>query len=196
MKTAIICVAGRIQEVGYRTRVIGIAKILKIKGYVQNLPDMRVEIIAQASEEVIQEFIKKIDIQDELVHVDTLKVEYSEHFEGFKDFHKIVGENETDSRLDKAVIELKNIVTAIKNMNQNMQEGNQEIITTIKEGNQELKDEIRTSNQEIIREIRDGNQGIKDEIHALRMDAHERDEAFKKEVRDDIKAIKVHLKIP
>ena len=98
MKTVIILVTGRIQEVGYRTRVISLAHVLDIKGYVRNLPDTSVEIVAQAKEEILTEFIKKIEIQDEMVHVDAVKVEYSESFEGFKDFHKIVGPNEKIGR--------------------------------------------------------------------------------------------------
>jgi acylphosphatase len=170
MKTAILNVIGRIQEVGYKTRVIGLANVLDIKDYIKNLPDNSVEIIAQGKEEILKEFINDIKIQDPFIHVDFVKVTYSDEFEGFKDFHKIVGPKETDSRLDKAVDELKNVVTTINNMNENLKD--------IKEGNQEINENIKSMHYDLKEEIRKGNK------------------ASTNEIRDDIKAIKAHLKIP
>jgi acylphosphatase len=56
-----LIVSGRVQQVGYRAYVKQIARALKIKGYVKNLPDGDVEIVCQGEKEKVELFKKKID---------------------------------------------------------------------------------------------------------------------------------------
>jgi acylphosphatase len=177
MKTAVINVIGRIQEVGYRTRVIGLAHVLNIKGYIRNLPDNSVEIVAQDTEDTLKEFIEQLDIKDELIHVDYVKVAYSDEFEGFKDFHKIVGSNETDSRLDSAVNELKTLITAINNMNENLSNKMDETNQSIKN----MHKDIKYNHVEMVREI-----------HGIREDNNER---VMNEIQEVKTLLKAHLKL-
>ena len=53
-------VAGRVQGVGYRYFAMRIAESLGVSGFVRNLADGRVEVVAEASEEVLAEFEKQL----------------------------------------------------------------------------------------------------------------------------------------
>ncbi|MEM2899697.1 MAG: acylphosphatase [Thermoplasmata archaeon] len=56
-----LIVSGRVQQVGYRAYVKQIARALKIKGYVKNLPDGNVEIVCQGEKDKVELFKRKID---------------------------------------------------------------------------------------------------------------------------------------
>jgi len=51
---------GRVQGVGFRFTVEYIASDLNIKGWVKNLHDGRVEIMAEAKEDLLNELLKRI----------------------------------------------------------------------------------------------------------------------------------------
>ena len=54
---------GRVQGVGFRYAVLDIARQQKVCGWVKNLDDGRVEIIAQASEDILNNFLQEINRQ-------------------------------------------------------------------------------------------------------------------------------------
>ena len=53
--------SGRVQGVGFRFTSESIASELGIKGWVKNLPDGRVEIIAEAEKSALESFLSKIN---------------------------------------------------------------------------------------------------------------------------------------
>jgi acylphosphatase len=58
MVSRICFVSGRVQGVFYRGTTATRARELGITGYARNLPDGRVEVLAQGPEEVVADFIK------------------------------------------------------------------------------------------------------------------------------------------
>ena len=52
--------SGRVQGVGFRYTVQDLAKGLDVKGYVRNLPDGRVELVAEGDEAEIGSLIDRI----------------------------------------------------------------------------------------------------------------------------------------
>jgi len=58
MRRVKILVSGRVQGVYFRVFTQNKAKHFSIKGSVRNLPDGRVEIIAEAEPEIMEKFIK------------------------------------------------------------------------------------------------------------------------------------------
>ncbi len=52
--------SGKVQGIGFRYTVMDIASQLKICGWVKNLDDGRVEIIAEASEDMLNNFLQEI----------------------------------------------------------------------------------------------------------------------------------------
>ena len=52
--------SGRVQGVGFRYSARGIAEELGVAGWVKNLPDGKVEIMAEAQEAALRDFLARI----------------------------------------------------------------------------------------------------------------------------------------
>jgi len=83
--TAHIIVLGFVQGVGFRRFIKNKAQNLSLTGYVKNLPDGRVEVLAQGSKEKIEELVKVTekgnwfsDIKDVVVDWEKEVVNFSE----------------------------------------------------------------------------------------------------------------------
>ncbi|KAF5410790.1 MAG: Acylphosphatase [Candidatus Methanogasteraceae archaeon] len=115
MKKLKAMVSGNIQNVGYRAQVITIAKVLGLTGFVQNLDDGRVKIIAESEDADVDRFLDAIKIKNTLINVEDVEVEYADATGDFDDFYKLVGGGETDERLDKAAEYLKKLIDVTEN---------------------------------------------------------------------------------
>jgi len=128
IKTVRIVVDGTsIQSVGYRRRVVKIAKKLGIFGTVRNVDDGTVEIIGQGEEQALLLFIKEIDVKEEkkegsflpVIQVGTVTPKWEKSSEKFADF-KIVYSTDVEyldnisSELDVARDVLINVATQQK----------------------------------------------------------------------------------
>jgi acylphosphatase len=113
-------VSGKVQEVGYRGRVVDMANALGLKGTIGNLLDGRVKIIAEGDDDNLRLFESAIEIKNALIFVSRIDKEYSPARGEFDDFSKLVARGETDTRLDTAVGYLKEIVSVVSNMNDNL----------------------------------------------------------------------------
>jgi len=124
MKRLTAYVSGKIQKVGYRKRVIDIARALGLKGMIENLNDGRVKIIAEGDDEKLKWFESAIDIKNTLIQVSSIEMAYSAAGSEFSQFGKSADEGETDSRLDKGVEVMKEILVAIKGVNKSLDDMN------------------------------------------------------------------------
>jgi acylphosphatase len=120
MKRLTAYISGSVQKVGYRARVVQIANALSLKGTVENLLDGRVKIIAEGEEERLRWFEEAIDIKNTLIQVTSVEKSYSEVRGELGGFYKLVGQGETDSRLDQGIVVLKEILVAVKEVNTNL----------------------------------------------------------------------------
>lgn len=77
-------VTGRVQGVGYRNFVVAIAKSLFLTGFVANLPDGCVEVLAQGEYGILKVFKNHLQTGPDGSHVSTIYDEWSE--EPTKDF--------------------------------------------------------------------------------------------------------------
>lgn len=112
----IIIVHGNVQRSDYRGRVISIAKMMNITGTIQNLSDGNVKIIAEGEKINIERFCDEIDIKNFLIKVTKIeRKEDSEPIGEYESFYKLVGEGETDERLDTAAELLKELIVVTKN---------------------------------------------------------------------------------
>jgi acylphosphatase len=184
MKRLTAYVSGQIQKVGYRARVLDMARLLGLKGTIQNLADGRVKIIAEGEENDLERFLKALNIKNTIIHVSTISNEYSEATGDFDDFYKQVGPGETDSRLDQAVVVLKEILVAIKGMDTSIKGMGADIADM----NKNLGDKIDALGCK----IDDTRADVVGEIRELRKDIKE-DELVR--VKNDIAEIKAKLKL-
>ncbi len=120
MKRLIAYVSGSVQRTGYRAKVADFARMLGLKGTVENLDDSRVKILAEGNEDKLKWFEEAININDNLIQVSSIEREYSEPMGDFSRFYKLVDKGETDSRLDTAASHLNNLIGAVNNLNDNL----------------------------------------------------------------------------
>ena len=78
--------AGTVQGVGFRYFVRDIAKKMGVKGYVRNLPDGTVEVVAEADEKTLKEFFKAIEKGPPLAEVTDVRYQFEDKDGGFTDF--------------------------------------------------------------------------------------------------------------
>jgi acylphosphatase len=141
-------VSGKVQMAGYRSKVVTIARAFGLKGYVRNLQDGRVKILAEGPLDDLERFLKAIKIENTLIKVDDIQSEFSDALGAYDDFFKVAGENETDARLDVAAGHLKELIVVVK-------DGFKETVSKLGGMDSSLK-EISQKQDEMIVEMRSG----------------------------------------
>lgn len=86
MLQAHVFISGFVQGVGYRAFVRKNARKMDVNGWVQNLPDRRVEAVFQGSKEKIEELIKICEKGPFLSEVKNVVVDWEEMGEEYVDF--------------------------------------------------------------------------------------------------------------
>ncbi|MEX0724035.1 MAG: acylphosphatase [Gracilimonas sp.] len=81
-----IFIEGRVQGVGFRHFTRKNAEALGVTGWVQNLPDDRVEAVFQGDEEQVNELIEKCKEGPAASYVKEIKAEVDSSSDVFKDF--------------------------------------------------------------------------------------------------------------
>ena len=77
---------GRVQGVGFRFTAIRFAEAFSLKGYVKNLPDGSVEVVAEGKEDDLKGFLEKINdyFEDYIQDTDLNWLEATGEFKGFR----------------------------------------------------------------------------------------------------------------
>ena len=141
-------ISGKAQMAGYRSKVVTIARAFGLKGYVRNMQDGRVKILAEGPLDDLERFLKAIKIENTLIKVDDIQSEFSDALGAYDDFFKVAGENETDARLDVAAGHLKELIVVVK-------DGFKETVSKLGGMDGSLK-EISQKQDEMIVEMRGG----------------------------------------
>ena len=176
-------VSGKVQEVGYRARIVDIANAFGLKGMVENQKDGRVKIIAEGEDEKLKWFESAIDIKNTLIYVSSIEKEYSPACNEFDNFGKLVVKGETDSRLDTAAVYLKELVFEVKNLNDNLGNKMDQMIDkqdqALSKMDQMLgkQDQMLGKQDELLDEVRDINEkfdkALENDIAELKNDMAE-----------------------
>jgi acylphosphatase len=80
-----VAVSGRVQGVYFRANTRERAQALGLSGWVRNLPDGRVEIVAEGEEERLSQFLSWVRVGPPAARVEQVEVEWSEP-RGERDF--------------------------------------------------------------------------------------------------------------
>ena len=82
-----VCAKGRVQGVGYRYFVTDCAQESGVSGFVKNMPDGSVLIVAEGRQDVLDRFVSMVRAQsDPVIRVDSLEIRRCEptgEFSGF-----------------------------------------------------------------------------------------------------------------
>ncbi|GAB6071942.1 acylphosphatase [Venenivibrio stagnispumantis] len=81
-----IIFAGRVQGVGFRRFVKNKADEFGVKGFVRNLADGTVEVMAEGDEEVLKAFMEAIEEGPPLASVNGLRYEFLDKEGGYNEF--------------------------------------------------------------------------------------------------------------
>ena len=104
-------VSGRVQRVGYRAKVISLAKEMGLVGFVQNRPDDSVLVIAEGEKkDDLERFASAIAIKNALIDVKSVGAEYTQGTGQYSSFKKITGPDEVGERLDDGIEILKRML--------------------------------------------------------------------------------------
>ncbi|MEA5620098.1 acylphosphatase [Cronbergia sp. UHCC 0137] len=80
-----VFIAGRVQGVGYRYATVETASQLGLTGWVQNLPDSRVEAVFEGAREIVEEMVRWCHVGPPAAVVKEVLVKY-EPLEGLRGF--------------------------------------------------------------------------------------------------------------
>ena len=193
-------VSGKVQMAGYRSRVVIIAKAFDLRGYVRNLPDDRVKIVAEGSKADLERFLVAIRIENTLIKVEEIKAEFSEAEGAYEDFFKVAGGRETDARLDVAAEHLKELISVVRDGFRDNGSRLDGIGTSLKEisGKQDLLiDKIDEAREEIVstrEEIISTRDEIVSEVQGLRSDLKGRTDERLQRIESDVTEIKARMR--
>ena len=192
--------SGKVQMTGYRSKVVTIAKALGLKGYVMNLPDGRVKVLAEGSDSDLERFAKAIKIENALIKVEDIQVELLDGTETYDDFFKVAGEHDTDKRLDVAAEQLKELIFVVregfndmKSGFSDMRAGFSDMRDGFKENNATLK-EMSAKQDDLIHTVKEAREDIVEEVQGLRSDLKGRMEERLQRIESDVVEIKARMK--
>jgi acylphosphatase len=81
-----ILVSGRVQGVFFRAFTAKKARELNLVGWVANLPDGRVKIVAQGEKDSLRELLESVKLGPPLAKVSKVESKWSRALESFEDF--------------------------------------------------------------------------------------------------------------
>ena len=85
-KRAHVYYVGRVQGVGFRMTAEELAQTLGIVGWVKNLRDKRVELVAEAEEQTLREYLETIRTGAMKNFIQQVEVSWSDASDTFNDF--------------------------------------------------------------------------------------------------------------
>jgi acylphosphatase/archaellum component FlaC len=151
-------ISGMVQKTGYRANVVILANAFGLQGYVQNLPNGKVKVVAEGEQTDLERFLSCLSIKDALIDVQSIENEYTAATGDFIGFEKMVSGGETDQRLDKAADLLKDLIVVSK-----------EIVVELKGSREDIKgvrDEVKGARDDI-KGVRDEVKGARDDIKGV-----------------------------
>jgi acylphosphatase len=192
-------VSGKVQKTGYRARVLTIARDFGLKGYVQNLDDGRVKVVAEGEACDLESLLAALAIKNTIINVVDIKSEYSSATGDFDNFAKVVSGGETDQRLDVAAELLTKLIVVNEKILDEIRATRQELTETHKELTETHK-ELAATHQELTGTHEDPNGAINEsrdaivsEIRELRVDLKEKLEDRLIRIESDVSQIKAKI---
>jgi acylphosphatase/archaellum component FlaC len=161
-----IIVKGAVQKAGYRDYVQEKARSLNIKGCVENLRDGSIRIVCEADEDTLKNFIKLINIKQDLITVEKIETVKTQPATGEYEYFDIKYgpmEEEIGERMVAAVKiaiatrqeikdmhqDLKNTHQGIKDMHGGMKDMHQDLKRSIQSMHKDLKTSIESMHQDM-----------------------------------------------
>jgi acylphosphatase len=81
-----ILIKGRVQGVGFRAYAVRISSVYGVKGWVKNMPDGNVQVLAQGDKQNLELYINHLRQGPSLSYVSDIEIEEIDHAESYEDF--------------------------------------------------------------------------------------------------------------
>ncbi|MCK9485256.1 MAG: acylphosphatase [Dehalococcoidia bacterium] len=81
---------GRVQGVGYRAFCAQEASLLGVAGYARNLPDGRVEVLGEADEGTLRQFVERLREGPPMSRVEGVTFRWEDHTGDYVGFEAII----------------------------------------------------------------------------------------------------------
>lgn len=169
MISAKIIVEGEVQKVGYRDFVVKVARRLGVRGYVENVEDGSVQILCEADNSVLKDFVEQVNVKEEFIVVEKVRVVEKCETAGEFQFFKIKYgglEDELGERLGTAV-------EFARATNQTMKAMHEDVKGTradIKAMHVDLKESIGCMHKDVAAEV----VNVREEVGGMRCEMNER----------------------
>jgi acylphosphatase len=160
-----IIVKGKVQKAGYRDIVQETARSLNVKGYVENLRNGSVKIVCEGEEDTVKNFIRLINIKEDLVSVESVETVKTQRATGEYEYFDIkygTSEEEMGERMVAAFkiaaatrTEMKNMHADMKSMNQDLKGSVDSMHADMKSTNQDLKESIESMHTDMNRQFQE-----------------------------------------
>jgi len=184
---ATIKVHGRVQKVGYREKVMNVAKYLDLRGFVENLRDPSatdekhhpVRIVCQGPGPSIEKFAELINIGNGYIDVEETEISYQEQFDlKYYDFHIHRGGTaaEFGSRMDTAIRILERMDDSIRTGNTELKEEISQFRVESNESFRKLGDDLsgfRRESKESFQNLGKEMSSMREELSGLRRESNE-----------------------
>ncbi|MCD6249340.1 MAG: acylphosphatase [candidate division Zixibacteria bacterium] len=86
LKRVELLISGMVQGVGFRYYTYQKAQQLRVTGWVKNLPDGRVQVLAEGEREVLEEFISELKAGPNFSVIQDVNISWSESTGRFSSF--------------------------------------------------------------------------------------------------------------
>jgi len=178
------CISGRVQRVGYRAKVVSLAREMGLVGVIQNRPDGSVLVIAEGEKkEELERFASAIAIKNALIRADNVDFQFSMGSGQYSTFRKITGPEEVGERLDDGVeilkemlIDIRNLAVSVNNLTTLTEDGFENLTTITKDGFENLTTITEDGFENLggkMDQTLDRQDETIDEIRGMRSDLHE-----------------------
>jgi acylphosphatase len=81
---------GRVQGVGYRAFCADVAMRLSVDGYARNLPDGRVEVVGEADEPTLRQFVERLREGPPFARVEHVDFRWEEPTGSYRGFEAVI----------------------------------------------------------------------------------------------------------
>lgn len=147
-----VIVKGAVQKAGYRDYVQEKARSLNVKGYVENLRDGSVRIVCEADEDTLEDFIKLINIKQDLITVEKMETIKKQPATGEYEYFDIKHGSMEEEMGERMVAAVKIAVATrqdIKDMHQDMKNMHQDLKGSIQSMHKDLKQSTESMRQDL-----------------------------------------------
>jgi acylphosphatase/BMFP domain-containing protein YqiC len=147
-----IIVKGAVQKAGYRDYVQEKARSLNIKGYVENQRDGSVRIMCEADKEALEDFVKLINIKQDLIEVEKIETVKKQPATGEYEYFDIKYGPMEEEMGERMVAAVKIAVATrqdIRDMHEDMKNMHQDLKEGINSMHKDLKGSIESMHQDM-----------------------------------------------